>query len=332
MADTKIADIVRPEPLFRDYMVERTAEKSRVIQSGIAQRNAAFDEFASGKGSVFELPFWNDVTGDSEILNDSSALTPSAITAEKESAVKHYRGKAWGANDLAAAIAGDDPMNSVLNRVGDFWQRDLQKNILIPSLTGAFAGPLDSTHVNDVSIDSSGDPADANLIGTTNILDTVKLLGDSWDQITAMVMHSVPYFRLVSLNLIDFEPLSEQGIRVPRFLGREVIVDDGVFTEDAGNSGTKYSTYMFGAGAVAYGEGGAPSLPDDEAVETDRDRLAGTDYFITRRHVIFHPRGLKWTGSAAGVSPTKAELENGSNWAKSYDDKNIAMLSLVTNG
>jgi len=333
MAETKIADIVKPEPLFRDYVVERTAQKSRIFQSGMVEQSPAFNEFASGKGSVFELPFWNDVTGDDELLDDSSALTPSSITAEKESAVKHYRGKAWSVNDLASALAGNDPMDSVVDRVGEYWARTLQRKLLVPSLTGVFAGPLSASHVNDISVEDGNNVTDSELIGQDAILDTVQLLGDSWDSVTSMVMHSVPYFRLVKLNLIEFEPLSEQGITVPRFLGREVIVDDSVYTEPTNtNPGTKYSTYFFGTGAMAYGEGGAPSLPDDEAVETDRDTLAGNDILITRRHVIFHPRGVKFTGSPSGVSPTSAELENGSNWAKSFDDKNISLLSLVSNG
>lgn len=333
MADTKISDIVKPEPLFRDYMVQRTAEKSRLFQSGMIQQGAEFNEFASGKGSAFELPFWNDVTGDDEVLDDNNALSPSAITAEKEKAVKHFRGKAWGVNDLAAALAGDDPMNSVLDRVAQYWARTMQRNLLVPSLTGIFRGPLNSTHVNDISVDDGNNVTDSELIGQDSILNTVQLLGDSWDQVTSMVMHSVPYFRLVRLNLIEFEPLSEQGITIPRFLGREVIVDDSVFTEPTNtNPGTKYHTYLFGSGSVAFGEGGAPSLPDDEAVETDRDRLAGTDYLITRRHVIFHPRGLKWTGNASGVSPNSGELNTGGNWAKAFDDKNIHLLALITNG
>lgn len=332
MAKTQISDIVKPEPIFRDYAVERTAQKSRIIQSGLAQGSPEFNQFASGKGSVFELPFWGDVTGDSEILSDGSALTPAKISAQKEKAVKHFRGKAWSANDLAGALAGDDPLESVLNMVGDFWARDMQRNILVPSLTGVFDGPLSSTHVNDIAIEDGDNATDSELIGQDAILDTVKLLGDSWDRITAMVVHSTVYFRLVRQNLIDFEPLSEQGITIPRFLGREVIVDDSVNTEDGGTSGTKYSTYLFGAGAVAMGEGGAPSLPDDEAVETDRDTLAGDDIFITRRHMLFHPRGLQFTGTPSGVSPSASELRDGSNWAKAYEDKNIPMLQLVTNG
>lgn len=332
MAVTKIADIVKPEPIFRDYMVERTAQKSRIFQSGMVNRDPEISTFASGKGSIFELPFWNDVTGSSEILDDSNALTPASMSTEKERAIKHYRGAAWQANDLAAALAGDDPLESVLNQVGQYWARDMQRQILVPSLTGIFDGPLSSTHVKDVAIEDGNNAGDSEKISTQNILDTVALLGDSWDQITAMVVHSVVYFKMVSLNLINFEPLSEQGITIPRFLGREVIVDDSVYTEAGNTSGTKYSTYMFGQGAVAFGEGSAPSLSDEEAVETDRDSLAGNDIFITRRHMIFHPRGLKFTGTPSGTSPSKSELEDGSNWAKAFEDKNIPILELVTNG
>ena len=332
MAKTQIADIIDPE-IFKDSMLERTAEKSRLFQSGLVQTDAEFDELASGKGRTFHMPHWNDLTTGSEGLSDSSSLTPAKLAQEEDIAVKHMRGAAWSANDLAGALAGDDPMDRVVNRVANFWMRDMQKQVLIPSLKGAFASALSSTHVNDIaSEDYDNNGSDSNLISSDAVIDTVGLLGDSWDQIVAISMHSVPFQRLQKLNLIEFEPLSEQGITIPRFLGREVIVDDGMPTEAGDTSGTKYTTYMFAESAVGYGEGGEPSLSPEEAAETDRDTLAGDDIFVSRRHFLMHPRGVAFTGSIAGSTPTVAELETGGNWAKRFDDKNIPVVQLTTNG
>jgi hypothetical protein len=331
MAKIQIADVIEPE-IFRDSMLEETAEKSRLFQSGIISQNEELDSLASGKGVTVNMPFWQDLATGSEVLSDSSSLTPAKTQQANDKAVRHLRGRAWSANDLAGALTGDDPMQVISSRVASFWARDMQKQVLIPSLTGIFASALSGTHVNDIAIEDGDNAADANLVSKEAILNSVAKLGDSWDSITAIAVHSVVYFRMVSLNLIDFEPLSEQDITVPRFLGREVITDDTLPTEAGTTSGTKYTTYLFGAGAIGFGEGGEPSLSVEEAVETDRDSLAGDDLLIVRRHFLMHPRGVAFVGDPAGVSPTKAELENGANWTKRYEDKNIPVVKLVSNG
>ncbi|CAI3212891.1 putative phage coat protein (fragment) [Clostridium neonatale] len=100
---------------------------------------------------------------------------------------------------------------------------------------------------------------------------------------------------------------------------KRVIIDDSCPT-----SAGEYTTYLFGEGAIGLGNGGAP-VP----TETDRDSLAGDDILINRKHYILHPRGVKWIGSAAGSSPTNAELATGTNWSRVYEDKAIRMVKFV---
>lgn len=332
MAKTQIADIIKPEPLFRDSVVERSTELSAFWQSGIVRSDPTLDGFASGKGSIFDLPFWNDLSGVSEILSDSGALTPTKLDQSKDRAVKHFRGRAWSANDLAKALAGDDPIDRVVEFVASWWARAMQVDVLLPSLQGIFVTALAATHVIDIAIEDGDNALDANLIGSDAVIDVQNLLGDHWMAITAMAMHSKPFSRLQKLNLIEFMPLAQQNIEVPTFLGRRVIVDDGMPVAAGSTSGSKYTTYLFGDGAVGHGEGRAPSLEDSEAIETDRDALAGDDIFVTRRHFILHPRGVQFSGTPAGASPSTAELQNGANWTKAWQDKNIQIVQLITNG
>jgi len=332
MAKTVVSDIIVPS-IFIPYMIERTAELSRLWQSGVVAQGAELNRVASGAGKTMNLPFWQDLSGASEGLSDSGSLTVNKITADKDIAVKHFRGKAWSANDLVKYLAGDDPMEAIGTLLGGFWARDMQKTILLNTLAGLFEGstpgPLNGTHVNDIAIEDGDNATADNLIGSDAVIDTAHLLGDHWDVIVAMAMHSVVFKRMQKLDLIEFEPLSEQDIRIPRFLGREVIVDDGLPTEAGGTSGTKYSTYLFARGSVGYGEGGPES---DEAIETDRDILAGDDVLVNRRHFILHPRGVAFDGTPAGQTPTTSELADGANWSKKYEDKNIQITKLITNG
>mgnify|MGYP003644487929 CR=1 FL=1 len=332
MAKTQIADIIRPEPLFRDSVVERTTELSELWTSGIVESDASFNELASNKGSIHDMPFWNDLSGATEVLSDSGSLTPAKIDQSKDRAVKHFRGRAWSANDLAKAMAGDDPMDRVVELVASYWARSMQTDIVLNTLTGVFATALSGTHELDVSIAAGDSALDANLIGSDAVIDAQNLLGDAWMNITAMAMHSKPFSRLQKLNLIEFVPLAGQTIMIPTFLGRRVLVDDGMPVVAGATNGFVYTTYLFGAGAFAHGEGGAPSLEDDEAVESDRDTLAGDDIFVTRRHFIMHLRGVQFSGTPAGAGPSNAELAAGGNYTKAWQDKNIRVLSLKTNG
>ena len=150
MAATAIANIVVPK-IFSPYVVERSTTLSNILSSGIAQRSPLFDEMAGAKGKLFEMPYFNDLTGDDEVLADGTALTINNITAEQETAVKFMRGKAWGATDLAAAVAGEDIMASIGDMVAAYWARSIQTTLMniIGGLFHDSAGSIWSTHVSD---------------------------------------------------------------------------------------------------------------------------------------------------------------------------------------
>lgn len=330
MAKTQIADVVVPR-IQRPYITMRTRTLSRFFASGIVRTNEELDAIAAGAGKTFDLPFWNDLSGDSEALSDSGSLTPAKIGADKDVAVKHFRGKSWASNDLAEVLAGDDPLAGVGDAVARYWVRDMQKNILIPSLTGIFGvSGFASTHKLDITLGSAGTPAAGNKISSDAVINAVMLLGDAWNQIVGMTVHSKVFADMSKLGLITFESLKDQDIEVPFFLGREVIVDDGVYTNNPGGGvPIKYATTLFAAGAVGFGDGGPNE--DKQYMESDRDKLAGDDILITRRHFILHPRGMAFTGTPAGATPTSAELATAGNWTQKWEDKAIGIVQLLTN-
>jgi len=51
-----------------------------------------------------------------------------------------------------------------------------------------------------------------------------------------------------------------------------------------------------------------------------------------RRRYILHRRGVKVTSAAvAGDSPTNAELENGANWTRIWENKNVRIVAIDHN-
>lgn len=313
MAATKIANVIVPD-VFNPYVVEKTAELSALFQSGIIRPDAALDTLARTGGTLLQMPFWTDLTGADEVLSDAAALTPQNIAASKDIARLHARGKAWGVNDLAKALSGDDPMAQIGNLVADYWARRFQA-LLISTLTGVFASSSMSGNVHDISAVTGADA----FTGST-FIDAAHKLGDAESKLTAVMVHSLVFATMRKQNLIEFIPNSEGVYNIPTYLGKRVIVDDSMPV----SSGV-YTTYLFGEGAIGYGEGEAP-VP----TETDRDSLAGEEYLINRRHFIMHPRGVKWNeASVAGEFPTNAECATAANWTRVYENKNIRIVKFV---
>ncbi len=329
MADTKISDVIVPE-VFNQYVIEKTAELTNFYMGGIISRSAELDALALKGGRLINMPFWSDLTGADEVLSDSSSLTVNAITSGQDIAVLHARGKAWGVNDLATALSGDDPMGAIASLVAEYWARRKQE-LLIASLTGVFADNVANNSadmVNDVAIEDGDNATDAALFNGDTFIDTQDTFGDALGMLGGMAVHSKVYNNLKKTDNISFEKESLGNLEIETYRGLRIIVNDTLPTVAGGTSGTKYTSYLFGQGAFGYGEGSAP-VP----TETDRDSLAGTDILINRSHFVMHPRGVKWLdASVAATFPTNTETEAAANWERVYERKNVRIASLITNG
>ena len=314
MAKTKIENVIVPD-VFNPYIVERTPELSTLIQSGIVQNTPELDTLALSGGRLLNMPFWEDLSGADEVLSDSSALSPAGISAKQDVAVLYMRGKAWSVNDLAKKLSGDDPMAEIANLVIGYWERRRQA-LLVSSLKGIFSAPSMAVNLLDVT-SASGYQDD--IINADNLVDTAQKLGDNKSNLTGYLMHSATEAVLVKQSLIEYLPDADGRPTLPYYMGKRVIVNDNV-----PNSAGTYYTYIFGQGAFGFGQGSAP-VP----TELDRDSLAGDDILINRAHFLLHPRGVKWTDvNVNGSSPTNAEVEDGDNWERVYDQKNVRIVAL----
>ena len=308
---TKIADVIVPE-VFNPYVVQKTAELSAFAQAGVISTDPAFDALATAGGKLINMPFWSDLTGDDEVLSDSTPLTPGKITAGQDVATLLMRGRAWKANDLATALSGSDPMAAIGDLVAAYWARQEQKT-LINTLKGVFLAASMAGNKSDIS--GAVDPAVAEFTAST-FIDAAYKLGDAESKLTAIAMHSATFASLRKQNLIDYV-FDSDNKPIAVYMEKRVIVDDGMPV-----SGGVYSTYLFGAGAIAKGNGAAP-VP----TETDRDSLQGDDILINRQHFILHPRGVAFqSASVAGSSATNAELATAANWVRAYENKNIRIV------
>jgi hypothetical protein len=232
----------------------------------------------------------------------------------------------WAATDLSAALAGSDPMAAIGDLVAGYWSREYQK-ILIQVLTGAFGSYNDggetitplADHILDISALGT---AAAQKISASAFIDALQLLGDAQGQLTAVAMHSATKAFLKKNNLISTERDSTD-VEFEAYQGRRVIVDDGCPVNN-----DIYTTYLFGQGAIAFGNGSPIGFVTTE-VDRDKKKGSGVDYLINRKTFIMHARGIKWTNMEREnvETPTKDELMNAINYARVYEPKQIRIVA-----
>ena len=328
------SDIIIPE-VFTPYVIEQTTQRDAFLASGVVQPLAELN--ATEGGDFINVPFWKaNLSGDFEVLTDSSSLTPGKIQADKQVGVILHRGRAFESRDLAALAAGSDPMAAIGAKIADYIANQRQKDLL--SCLGGVFGTLGTTTSSaaffPLTIDGeSGDTP--TVLSPRHVAEAKSLLGDQGDKLTAIAMHSKVYYDLVERKAIDYVATTDArgttttqsggslvaayggSVDVPTYCGLRVIVSDDVQTSGSGAS-TEYATYFFTQGAIASGEQMAMQT------ETDRDILAKSDAMSIDLHYVYHPVGAKW--AVTTVNPTRAQLETVGNWSKVYETKNLGIV------
>jgi hypothetical protein len=328
------SDIIIPE-VFTPYVIEQTTQRDAFLASGVVQPLAELN--ATEGGDFINVPFWKaNLSGDFEVLTDSSSLTPGKIQADKQVGVILHRGRAFESRDLAALAAGSDPMAAIGAKIADYIANQRQKDLL--SCLGGVFGTLGTTSASaaffPLTIDGeSGDTP--TVLSPRHVAEAKSLLGDQGDKLTAIAMHSKVYYDLVERKAIDYVATTDArgttttqsggslvaayggSVDVPTYCGLRVIVSDDVQTSGSGAS-TEYATYFFTQGAIASGEQMAMQT------ETDRDILAKSDAMSIDLHYVYHPVGAKW--AVTTVNPTRAQLETVGNWSKVYETKNLGIV------
>ena len=334
---TRLSDLIVPA-VFTPYKQQITEQKSRLIQSGAVVRSNMLDSFLAGAGLTVNAPSFRDLAQDDEntSTDDPAQLsTPKKIGTAQEIAVRLSRNQSWSSMDLNAALIGVDPLEAIAQRVGYYWTLRAQA-AFIATMKGIFAdndaAPVGSEHVQgDLTVDVSGSSYSAGVtdFSAGAFIDAITTAGDSKEGLGMVMVHSIVHARMQKNNLIDYIPDARGEIMIPRFLGREVIVDDSV----PFSSGV-FETWIFGPGAVQIGMG-APKVP----TEVDRSPSAGNgggqETLYDRVEWALHPEGHAYVGTAPSGGPTNAATTNNlaaaGSWARRFTErKQIKIARLKT--
>jgi hypothetical protein len=337
MATTRLTDVIYG-PLFLPTTIQRTAELSTIRNSGIVSADAQIQQFANGPGDLVQMPFWNDIIGDSNVSTDDPAqnATPQKLSQGQDRARKVRRNVGIQNANLVNAMLAEDPLDAVATLIGDYWVREEQK-ILGQVLNGVFGAASMAGNELDVSTEdanTSGVNLDAEVAANA-----YAVLGDAGTALTAIMMHSRVFWNLHAQSAITYLTDPATGLPLknrPIWDGLDILVNDALPRVAGATSGYKYTSYLFGTGAIGYAEATGAGGPE-EPVELDSMPSAGNGEGVKtlwyRRHWVMHPRGISFTGTPAAASGvTNAELATGTNWTRVYDPKNIRIVALTTNG
>lgn len=338
MALVQLADAVIPA-VYETYTANDSPETTLFFQSGVAVTSEALLTAFAGGGNVATLPFWNDLDATAEpnysTDNPADLATPDKVTSGSMQTRIADVNKWYSAANLVVDLAGSDPMQRIRNRFGTWWQRQWQHR-LIAVCKGVMAGNLAANSgdmVIDVSIAAGLSATAANLMSGTAFVNALYSLGDRASEISAVAVHSVVMAQMTKNDMIQYFKPSENEPAVPTFMGKAVIVDDGMPVVAGATNGFRYTSILFGSGAIGYAEGAPTELPVEIYSEPLKGNGAGIQSIGERKRWIIHPFGFSFTGNTiTGQSPSNANLTVAANWTRVLPRKTIPITFLITNG
>ncbi|QFR58923.1 capsid protein [Salmonella virus VSiA] len=345
MAITTIGDIVTGnEPVLLSYMTQDPVEKTAFFESGILTPTPYAAEIARGSSNLANIPFWKaiDTSIEPNYSNDvyQDIATPRNVQTGEMMARVAYLNEGFGQADLTVELTSQNPLQSVANRLDNFWQRQAQRRLIATAL-GLYndnVAATDEYHTqNDMVVDVSatlGFDAGAFIDATQTMGDA--LMGSTGEVLGAIAMHSFVYGQARKANLIDFIRDADNNTMFATYQGYRVVVDDSMTVVGTGTD-RKFISIIFGNGAIGYGEG-TPTNPLEYEREASRGNGGGVETLWTRKTWLLHPLGYSFTsavitGNGSETSARSAswqDLANATNWNRVVERKHVPIAFLVT--
>jgi len=340
--NTRIADMIVPE-IFQSYIQQITTEKSEIVRSGAMIESGVINQFLMGAGNTFQIPGFRDLDNDEErVTNDSSdpSITHNKNETEQETVVRLSRNNSWSSSDLASELTGADPMMAIMQRVGAYWTRRLQR-CFISVVQGVFADNDANPNTPSGSGVGKAYGADNHAAGdlTHNIagssytrgitdfsaeafVDATATMGDSQDMLSMVMVNALVYSKMKKNNMIDFVADSMQQISIPTFLGHRVIVDNAVPTTNGISD-----TWLFAPGAFEYGMG-SPMTPVEVYRAPEKANGGGQDELYNRVVWCLHPVGHRYVGTnGTQGGPTNTQLSAATSWSRVFAERNMIKIA-----
>lgn len=345
MAITTIGDIVTGnEPVILSYMTQDPVERTAFFQSGVLAQSPYAAAIANGPSNVANIPFWKaiDTSIEPNYSNDvfQDIATPRAVNTGEMMARVAYLNEGFGQADLTVELTNQNPLQSIANRLENFWQRQAQRRLIATSL-GLYndnrAATDDYHEKDDMVIDVSaagGFDAGAFIDATQTMGDA--LMGSAGEILGTIAVHSYVYGQMRKGQLIDFVRDADNNTMLATYQGYRIVVDDSMTVVGTGAQ-RKFISIIFGNGAIGYGEG-QPTNPLEYDRAPERGNGGGIETLWTRRTWLMHPLGYSFTSAVItgngsetiARSASWQDLANSANWDRVVERKHVPIAFLVT--
>lgn len=340
MPRVALSDVFVPET-FASYQIEDPVAKSALVNSGIMVTNGEMNDLANNAGFITTMPFWHPIDSETEPNYSNDVYTdvaePQKVTAGEQIARIADLNEGFSSADLVTPLSGQDPLKYVAAHIDGYWVQQAQRRLIASSI-GIYNDNV-AANSGDMVVDVSSanmTVADSNRFSSNTLINGALTLGDNLSKITGMAVHSIVYGKMLRDDLIDFIPDSEGKLTIPTYMGKTVLVDDGmpIIGGDGSTVAYKYLTILFGQGAFGYGAG-TPRVPSEFERDPARGNGGGFETLWSRKRWVMHPFGFKFlstTITGPGLTPTWADLKLATNWERVVTSrKQIPLAFLVTN-
>lgn len=325
--------------VFTDYIQEADPVHTSIINSGVLRVSPEISAVLTDKNNVFTVPNYTPLTGDAKNYDGETDNTPVEAAAAKQTGMAFRRMAAWKDQDFTRELTGADPLGDVARKVAYYQQKNNQKDLL-SIIDGVLSVDAMSSHVKDITASkgssSTATPTAENRLSADTFLDAAQeALGDNFDDLTMVAMHSRVYTNLLKLQLVNNIATTpdaySRGVQFGLLLNKYLVMVDDSLTTSKKDGVATYTTYLLGEGSIATARNVRIDRPN--YVNYDPESKGGVNKLYTKWGMAMHPLGMSLDVSKiAKNSPTRVELGTKTNWSKVWDSKNIKLAKIVSNG
>ena len=325
--------------VFTDYIQEVDPVHTSIINSGVLRVSPEISAVLTDKNNVFTVPNYTPLTGDAKNYDGEIDNTPVEVAAAKQTGMAFRRMAAWKDQDFTRELTGADPLGDVARKVAYYQQKNNQKDLL-SIIDGVLSVDAMSSHVKDITArkgsSSAATPTAENRLSADTFLDAAQeALGDNFDDLTMVAMHSRVYTNLLKLQLVNNIATTpdaySRGVQFGLLLNKYLVMVDDSLTTGTKDGAATYTTYLLGEGSIATARNVRIDRPN--YVNYDPESKGGVNKLYTKWGMAMHPLGMSLDVSKiAKNSPTRVELGTKANWTKVWDAKNIKLAKIVSNG
>ena len=325
--------------VFTDYIQEVDPVHTSIINSGVLRVSPEISAVLTDKNNVFTVPNYAPLSGEAKNYDGETDNTPVEVSAKKQTGMAFRRMAAWKDQDFTRELTGADPLGDVARKVAYYQQKNNQKDLL-SIIDGVLSVDAMSSHVKDITASkgssSTATPTAENRLSADTFLDAAQeALGDNFDDLTMVAMHSRVYTNLLKLQLVNNIATTpdaySRGVQFGVLLNKYLVMVDDSLTTGTKDGAATYTTYLLGEGSIATARNVRIDRPN--YVNYDPESKGGVNKLYTKWGMAMHPLGMSLDVSKiAKNSPTRTELGTKANWTKVWDAKNIKLAKIVSNG